>query len=119
LTHERSLETFWELGFVYSRLDNLDKARECYLKALSGYEKLFGEEHEDCQDLRYNLAILDRRERDRDSDSVYETSDSDWSSEDEDLDGRDEHSEASVETSSTQERSVAERIGYRLIHNAD
>lgn len=40
-----------------------------------------------------------------DSDSVYETSDSDSSSEDDDLDGLDEHSEASVETTITQERS--------------
>jgi tetratricopeptide (TPR) repeat protein len=103
--HEQALRTMWRLGMVYLRLDNLDKARECYSKALSGYEKLFGEEHETCQALRDNLAIVDRRERDSDSDSVYETSDSDWSSEDEDLDGLDEHSEASVETTSTQERS--------------
>jgi hypothetical protein len=70
----------------------LEEARNWYLKALSGYEKLFGEQHENCQKLRANLADLHRRERfdlrffAEDWELSSDISDEDWSLDGHDLD---------------------------------
>ncbi|KAG9198593.1 hypothetical protein G6514_009835, partial [Epicoccum nigrum] len=105
LAHHSALGIMRRLGEVYDKMNRLHEARECYLKVLPGYERLYGENHKRCQVIRRSLAILDRRERYSDSDSVYETSDSDRSSKDEDTNGLGEHSEASVEATPAQERS--------------
>jgi hypothetical protein len=78
---------------VHDQLNSLEEARNWYLKALSGYEKLFGEQYENCQKLRANLADLHRRERfdlrffAEDWELSSDISDEDWSLDGHDLDG--------------------------------
>ncbi|OSS53307.1 hypothetical protein B5807_02923 [Epicoccum nigrum] len=92
LTYGRTLRLIWDLGLVHDQLNSLEEARNWYLKALSGYEKLFGEQHENCQKLRANLADLHRRERfdlrffAEDWELSSDISDEDWSLDGHDLD---------------------------------
>jgi tetratricopeptide (TPR) repeat protein len=125
LTCEPALLVMWYLGLLYYRLNSLDEAKGWYLKALSGYEKLFGEEHEHCQTLRDNLTLLDIQEGDSNSDSLYKSSNSCWSTGGDDLDGLDEDNNASNQTTpaqgqshqaptvSTQKPSSVWNVGFR------
>ena len=67
LTYVPALWIMWSLGSICGELNSLEEASEWYSRALSGYENCFGEEDERCQTLRKNLADLDKREKDRNS----------------------------------------------------
>lgn len=57
--HLPTLEAMWDLGYVLAQMNNPKEARSWYLKAVLGFEKMPGKDHEICQKIRSNIAHLD------------------------------------------------------------
>ncbi|PSN60476.1 hypothetical protein BS50DRAFT_199928 [Corynespora cassiicola Philippines] len=61
-TYVPALNSMWGFASLRERQGCEDDAREWYLKALSGYEKVLGPSHSNCQTLRDRLETLGSRE---------------------------------------------------------
>lgn len=59
--HTSTLNTVNNLGALYGRQGELDKAEEIYERALQGNEKALGPVHPRCQSLRDVLVTLRQR----------------------------------------------------------
>lgn len=62
-TYIPALNTMWGIGFLFHEKGRVKDARIWYLKALFGYQKVLGSDHQNCKDVQNNLAALDE-ERD-------------------------------------------------------
>ena len=52
------LNTAYNLGLLFTSQGDIGRAREMYLKALVGYQKVFGYNHQKCQIVQEKLSAL-------------------------------------------------------------
>ena len=60
-TYIPALNTLRNLGSLFEIQTDFAKARNMYLKALTGYKKVVGPNHPNCQSLQENLRDLDTK----------------------------------------------------------
>ncbi|PSN58765.1 hypothetical protein BS50DRAFT_343691 [Corynespora cassiicola Philippines] len=61
-TYVPALNSMWGFASLRERQGCEEDAREWYSKALSGYEKVLGSSHSNCQTLRDRIETLESRE---------------------------------------------------------
>ena len=53
-----ALNTVYNLGMLFSSRGDVDRARAMYLRALIGYQKVYGQDNQDYQDVQEKLNAL-------------------------------------------------------------
>ncbi|OXV08533.1 hypothetical protein Egran_03704 [Elaphomyces granulatus] len=54
-----ALSTMWRLGHLFGTQGYLDKAKEMYSRAYTGFQAVLGPSSNECQQLERNIASLD------------------------------------------------------------
>jgi hypothetical protein len=57
--YRQALNTIWNLGDLFAAQRHLDKAKEMYLMACTGFQVLLGPSCNQCQLIEFNIASLD------------------------------------------------------------
>ena len=53
-----ALNTVYNLGHLFASQGDKGRARAMYLRALAGYQNVFGDDYQECQDIQENLSSL-------------------------------------------------------------